>query len=86
MKERGQGLNSGVKDALELVKCIESFLGQDKQRSRQEAVNAYEAEMKDRTGTEVRLSRSNTELLHQWDRVLQSPLVSKGFSKTEIQK
>lgn len=75
-----------MKDALELVQCVESFLGENKQRTRQEAVDAYETEMKDRAGTEVRLSRSNTELLHQWDKVLQSPLVSKGFSKTEIPK
>lgn len=52
-------------------------------QTRQAAVDAYEKEMIDRTGNEVRLSAQNTRMVHIWEEALRSPLVSKGFAKTE---
>jgi 2-polyprenyl-6-methoxyphenol hydroxylase-like FAD-dependent oxidoreductase len=77
--ERGQGLNSAIKDASELVNQIVDFVQLTKTRT--EAIDAYEGEMINRTGTEVRLSSENTRMVHVWDEVMQSPLISKGFSK-----
>jgi hypothetical protein len=50
-------------------------------KTRLEAIEAYEAEMKDRAGKEVRLSADNTRMVHIWEEVKQSPLFSKGFSQ-----
>lgn len=50
-------------------------------KNRVEALECYEQEMKDRTGTEVRLSSENTRMVHVWKEVMQSPLISKGFAK-----
>jgi 2-polyprenyl-6-methoxyphenol hydroxylase-like FAD-dependent oxidoreductase len=77
--ERGQGLNSAIKDASELVTQIVDFIRAEKTKA--DAINAYEMEMVERTGTEVRLSAENTRMVHVWDEVMHSPLVSKGFSK-----
>lgn len=77
--ERGQGLNSAIKDASELVNQITDFVASEKTKI--EAIDGYEREMVDRTGTEVRLSAENTRMVHVWDEVMKSPLFSKGFSK-----
>jgi 2-polyprenyl-6-methoxyphenol hydroxylase-like FAD-dependent oxidoreductase len=77
--ERGQSLNSAIKDASELVNQIVDFV--QSKKTRKEAIDAYEEEMITRTGTEVRLSSENTRMVHVWDEVMQSPLISKGFSK-----
>jgi 2-polyprenyl-6-methoxyphenol hydroxylase-like FAD-dependent oxidoreductase len=77
--ERGQGLNSAIKDASELVIQIADFV--QSRKTKLEAIEAYEKEMIGRTGTEVRLSAENTRMVHVWDEVMQSPLISKGFAK-----
>jgi 2-polyprenyl-6-methoxyphenol hydroxylase-like FAD-dependent oxidoreductase len=77
--ERGQGLNSAIKDASELVNQIVDSVQLKKTKT--EAIDAYEEEMITRAGTEVRLSSENTRMVHVWDEVMQSPLISKGFSK-----
>lgn len=81
--ERGQGLNSAFKDASELVRQITAFLGVDKTLSRQAGIDAYEKEMIERTGNEVRLSAQSTRMVHIWEEALRSPLVSTGFAKAE---
>ncbi len=77
--ERGQGLNSAIKDASELVLQIVDFV--QSRKTKPEAIGDYEKEMISRTGTEVRLSAENSRMVHVWDEVLQSPLISKGFAK-----
>jgi len=77
--ERGQGLNSAIKDASELVIQITDFV--QSKKTKLEAIEGYEKEMIGRTGTEVRLSAENTRMVHVWDEVMQSPLISKGFAK-----
>lgn len=51
--------------------------------SREEAIDAYEKEMIARTGLEVRLSAENTRMVHNWEEVLESPLIKKGFKKAD---
>jgi 2-polyprenyl-6-methoxyphenol hydroxylase-like FAD-dependent oxidoreductase len=72
-------LNSAIKDASELVNQITDFVQSKKTRS--EAIEAYEEEMIGRTGREVKLSGENTRMVHVWDEFMQSPIISKGFSK-----
>lgn len=66
-----------------MVSQITTFLGKEKVETRQAAINAYEEEMIERAGNEVRLSAENSRMVHVWEEALQSPLVSKGFAKTE---
>ncbi|KAK5174665.1 uncharacterized protein LTR77_001747 [Saxophila tyrrhenica] len=72
---RGQGMNHGIADAVELTKIL-SAGGRGK-----EAVLQHEAEMIKRAGEEVAISKSNTEMVHDWDRLMQSPLMQRGGDK-----
>ena len=45
------------------------------------AIAKYEEEMKRRSGEEVKLSATNTEMLHDWNLVRQSPLFRSGMAK-----
>ena len=75
------GLNHAIDDAGRLVEALTKAGG----GTQAERVAAYEAEMRPRAGQEVDLSRLNTEMLHDWSRFTQSPLLSKGLAKTPAQ-
>ena len=45
------------------------------------AVAAYDAEIIARGGEEVRVSKINTEMVHQWDKLMLSPLMQKGSDR-----
>ncbi|CAG8953647.1 hypothetical protein HYFRA_00010106 [Hymenoscyphus fraxineus] len=79
--QRGQGANFAIKDSLELVNHIVSVLYSET-KGRKEAVGVYEQEMKERAGEEVRLSYQNTEMVHVWEKVLQSPVMKHGLNPT----
>jgi 2-polyprenyl-6-methoxyphenol hydroxylase-like FAD-dependent oxidoreductase len=88
--QRGQGLNHSMWDAARLVQAIRAARaaaagGREggMARAKAEAVGAYEVEMVARAGQEVRQSTSNTVMVHDWDRVLQSPVLTKGLKKDE---
>ncbi|EUC31171.1 hypothetical protein COCCADRAFT_6895 [Bipolaris zeicola 26-R-13] len=79
--QRGQGLNHSVTDAGKLCDAITRIhAGQD----RKAAITAYEDEVIKRGGAEVRDCTANTVMLHDWERVRQSPLFTKGLNKTHI--
>jgi len=44
------------------------------------AIDAYEMELKARGGEEVKLSEINTRMLHDWAKVLESPLFTAGLT------
>ncbi|KAH7310064.1 hypothetical protein BKA65DRAFT_169434 [Rhexocercosporidium sp. MPI-PUGE-AT-0058] len=74
--QRGQGLNHSITDAGRLVGSLTSAA-----LSQASAIEKYEAEMKARAGEEVRLSVMNTTMLHNWTKVLESPVMRSGLSK-----
>jgi 2-polyprenyl-6-methoxyphenol hydroxylase-like FAD-dependent oxidoreductase len=78
--QRGQGLNHSVTDAGKLCEAIVRIQGGDDRRA---SVDAFEEEMIKRGGTEVRDGTANTRMLHDWERVKQSPLFTKGMKKTD---
>ena len=47
------------------------------------AVNDYEAEMIARAGEEVRVSKLNTEMMHDWARLKESPFMQRGGDKNK---
>ena len=76
--ERGQGLNHSITDAGKLV----DFL--TKQELKQnEAIAKYEEEMKERAGEEVKMSVMNTAMLHDWEKVMASPVMTKGLKSNK---
>lgn len=78
--QRGQGLNHSVTDAGKLRDALVKIReGTD----RAEAMQEFEAEMVKRGGTEVRDGTANTGLLHDWERIKESPLFRKGMQKTD---
>lgn len=74
--QRGQGLNHSITDAAKLVDVIQSFIegGQEMQGL---AINSFEEEMIARGGAEVRMSTMNTGMLHDWEKAMRSPVMSK---------
>ncbi|KAL3425861.1 hypothetical protein PVAG01_02652 [Phlyctema vagabunda] len=72
--QRGQGLNHAIADCGELVKNF-TMLG----ASQEQAIGTYEDSMKERAGEEVRSSVLNTTMLHDWQQVLNSPLMKHGL-------
>ncbi|OTA67370.1 FAD/NAD(P)-binding domain-containing protein [Hypoxylon sp. EC38] len=74
--QRGQGLNHSVDDVYKLFELLTN----PKNRSQAELIKTYESEMRPRSGEEVRLSEMNTLMLHNWEKVQQSPLMKRGVA------
>ena len=74
--QRGQGLNHGIADARSLVlKYRDAAAGK---MSFEQAAAAYQAEMIDRAGDEVKISWENTQMLHDWSKMADSPIMQRG--------
>lgn len=82
--QRGQGLNHAITDASKLCKTIKD-IWQDSQGQNAETkarcIEEYESEMIKRGSDEVRLGEMNTKMLHDWEKVLQSPVLQKGLKQ-----
>ncbi|KAL5001015.1 hypothetical protein BDV10DRAFT_192501 [Aspergillus recurvatus] len=79
--QRGQGLNHSVTDAGKLATAIGEFVSGSKRRG--DAIAEYEQEMIERAGGEVRMSTTNTEMVHNWEKVLESPVMTSGMTKVQ---
>jgi len=75
--QRGQGLNHSIADVKKLVDMLTM------EKIQAAAIEKYEAEMKARAGDEVRSSALNTTMLHDWNKVLESPAIKAGLSKNK---
>lgn len=78
--QRGQGLNHSVTDAGKLRDALVQISEGGEQK---DAIKAFEDEMIERGGLEVRDGVANTTLLHDWEKVKESPLFTKGMKKSE---
>jgi len=78
--QRGQGLNHSITDARKLTDAIQSFI--QGESSQDASIADYEKEMVTRAGEEVRLSTKNTAMLHNWEMVMKSPVMTNGMKKT----
>jgi len=79
--ERGQGMNHGIADAKVLTEQFTA--AKDGKQTVAEALDNYQKEMLARAGEEVAMSIVNTEMLHDWSRFLNSPLMAKGGHANE---
>lgn len=86
--QRGQGLNHAITDAKELVDAVLALNAcdldtgsEDWVKKREELVGGYQKGMVERGGNEVRESVKNTEMLHEWEKVKESPFIKKGGAR-----
>ncbi|KAF2253093.1 putative monooxygenase [Trematosphaeria pertusa] len=79
--QRGQGLNHSITDAGQLRDTLIKIVKEG--GNRKELITAFEEDMIRRGGGEVRDGTANTTLLHDWEKVKQSPFYTKGMKKNE---
>ncbi|KAJ4287187.1 hypothetical protein N0V90_012585 [Kalmusia sp. IMI 367209] len=76
--QRGQGLNHSITDAGQLRDALIKIReGAD----RTQTITEFEDGMIKRGGGEVRDGTANTKLLHDWEKVKQSPFYTRGMTK-----
>lgn len=56
------------------------------QKSLQEAIDAYEEEMRPRAGQEVQITLKAAHCAHDWDLLRQSPIFKLGANRAEVEK
>lgn len=94
--QRGQGLNHSLMDAGRLRDALVKIKevvgsetsgeqeGSEASRRKEKLIDEFEDEMIKRGGAEVRDGTANTTLLHDWEKVKQSPLFTKGMKKNDV--
>lgn len=90
--QRGQGLNHSMTDAAKLCDALKLFVSDASNDStagaedgdknlQKESIDAIEEEVIVRGGAEVRMSTTNTRMLHNWEMALQSPVMRQGMHR-----
>ncbi|KAL8720319.1 MAG: hypothetical protein Q9225_002806 [Loekoesia sp. 1 TL-2023] len=82
--QRGQGLNHAVTDASKLCESIKNIWAgteSGNKETRARFIREYESEMIKRGSDEVRLGEMNTKMLHDWEKVMHSPVMQKGLKQ-----
>jgi 2-polyprenyl-6-methoxyphenol hydroxylase-like FAD-dependent oxidoreductase len=74
---RGQGLNNALQDASNFVAAMKRVVCGG--RSLREEVDAYDEEMLERGKKEMEVSLKQTLFIHNWETVMQSPMVKIGM-------
>jgi 2-polyprenyl-6-methoxyphenol hydroxylase-like FAD-dependent oxidoreductase len=78
-EDRGQGLNHGIADVASLVNGL---TGMKDKAELAEVVSSYEAEMIPRGRAEVDSSVENAAMLHGWNKLMNSAMMTHGASKS----
>jgi 2-polyprenyl-6-methoxyphenol hydroxylase-like FAD-dependent oxidoreductase len=76
---RGQGLNNALQDATHLVEQMQAVAAGNKTLT--DAVQAYEDEMRPRAVEEIPISLKQAQMVHNFDTLMQSPMVKLGLHK-----
>lgn len=74
---RGQGLNHAICDISHLMDAVAAIRAGEK--SVEEAITEYDAEIVPRGRDEVTCSVENGKMLHDWEQVKKSPVFNQGF-------
>lgn len=77
--DRGQGLNNALQDASNFVGAIKEVASGAK--GLPEAISAYDAEVLERGIKEMKVSLAQTTLIHDWNTLMQSPMVTMGMRR-----
>ncbi|MCJ1450211.1 hypothetical protein MMC28_000540 [Mycoblastus sanguinarius] len=76
---RGQGLNHAIADASSYVAALRGV--KEEGVDLEDATDGYDVEVTARGGEEVKISMMNTDLVHHWDKLMQSDLMHKKGTK-----
>ncbi|KAJ4985309.1 hypothetical protein SVAN01_09160 [Stagonosporopsis vannaccii] len=79
--DRGQGLNNALQDASNFVSTIVSVSSGS--ASLAEAVQAYDDEVLERGQTEMDISLKQSYFIHDWETLMQSPMVKIGMRQVK---
>jgi len=74
---RGQGLNNALQDAANFVRAVKSVVAGE--RGVQHAIDEYDAEVLERGAREMSISLKQTLFIHNWETVMESPMVKMGM-------
>jgi len=77
--QRGQGLNHAICDLGNLVRELCEV--RDGAKGLEEAIESYGAEMVDRGSEEVKAALLNTQMVHDWNRLMESPLMTQNITR-----
>ena len=77
--DRGQGLNHAIADASSYVAALRGV--KEEGVDLEDATDGYDVEVTARGGEEVKISMMNTDLVHHWDKLMQSDLMHKKGTK-----
>jgi 2-polyprenyl-6-methoxyphenol hydroxylase-like FAD-dependent oxidoreductase len=75
--DRGQGLNHCICDVFNLVAGFEELAAGTSTLS--DVITSYQVEMVPRGAEEVKCSIENGYMLHDWEKVRESPVFRSGF-------
>jgi len=79
---RGQGLNHAIADANNFVKAVVDI--RHGRKSREVAIEEYNAEVVKRGADEVETSRKNALLVHDFEKFMDSPVLKQGYAKSRV--
>lgn len=79
--DRGQGLNNALQDSSNFVAAMISVAKAEKNLA--DAIDAYDKEVLERGMLEMDISLKQTMLIHNWDTVMQSPMVKMGMHQAK---
>lgn len=74
---RGQGLNNAVLDSAKFVAAMVRV--RDGEIELKDTVDAYDAEVLERGKAEMEVSLKQTLLIHDWETLMESPMVKMGM-------
>jgi 2-polyprenyl-6-methoxyphenol hydroxylase-like FAD-dependent oxidoreductase len=78
--DRGQGLNNAITDAADFLVHLREMKEQTPEELAA-AVKRYEVELWPRGNEAVLASHENTNAVHDWNTMMQSPLFTGGLAK-----
>lgn len=78
---RGQGLNNALQDASNFVAAIVEAASGGK--TLEETVDAYDKEVLERGTLEMNISLKQTMFIHNWETLMQSPMVKMGMHQAK---
>lgn len=81
---RGQGLKNALQDAVSLVE--ELAVAKKGEKSLQDAVKPYEADMRQRTLAEILLSIMQAQMVHSLEKLMNAPMIKSRMNALKQQQ
>lgn len=78
---RGQGLNNALQDASNFVAALGDV--EKGFKSLEDAVEGYDGEVLERGSLEMKVSLKQTLFIHNWETLMQSPMVKMGMHQAK---